>query len=544
MKIYFKWALLLQIVFSLAGNAKIKFEQGYFINNQGVKIECLIKNTDWRNNPSNFLHKLSEKGDINFHPVRFETEFKNWMTKADAWCISRQLWWGHQIPAWYKKADILKENPIVSSDSPGVDYVQDDDVLDTWFSSALWPIIMTGNHENKPNDSLPTSLLVTGYDLIFFWISKMIFMSTELKGKVPFSDVLIHGLIRDKNGKKMSKSLGNGVDPMEVIDKYGNDSLRWFLLSGSAPGNDLRFDDKKLIDSNNFINKWYNVAKFATTLASEKDIRELSIKDIKLDNKIDIQTYQKISQLESKIEKWLLEESSNKYNISLLAREVYDFYWNVFANKYLELSKYSSDWKPFVFAFKKLNQMLSPFLPFVCEEIYQSIFKTKKDDSVFLYKDFSDKEKFSKIAKDKSISKIDIFKLIDFWSADIDKVMNFTKFHVKDVSFEINWNDKKSSEILSKYISKKKSTVFADNTNNSLIWQSMDDGTIKLFSIDKKEVNNSINSEINAFLFNKYENELKRSEKIINNKMIKANKPDLYNLELSKYNYFKMLLNK
>ncbi len=202
---------------------------------------------------------------VNFVPERFEGTYLRWMENIRDWCISRQLWWGHRIPAWYHNET---GEVYVGKDAPtdSENWTQDEDVLDTWFSSALWPFSTMGWPDTDAKDFnryFPTSALVTGYDIIFFWVSRMIFQSLEFTGKQPFNDVLIHGLIRDSEGRKMSKSLGNGVDPMEVIDQYGADSLRWFLLTGSTPGNDLRFYWEKIESTWNFANKIWNASRFA-----------------------------------------------------------------------------------------------------------------------------------------------------------------------------------------------------------------------------------------------------------------------------------------
>ena len=202
-----------------------------------------------------------------FHPERFLKIYENWMNNIQDWCISRQLWWGHRIPAWYKGDEVM-----VQVESPGDGWIQDEDVLDTWFSSALWPFSTLGWPEETADlrRYYPGDVLVTGYDIIFFWVARMIFQGRLFTKQDPFKDVLLHGLIRDSKGRKMSKSLGNGVDPIDVINKYGVDALRYFLTTNSAPGADLRYEEEKVESSWNFINKLWNIARFISMNVNEK----------------------------------------------------------------------------------------------------------------------------------------------------------------------------------------------------------------------------------------------------------------------------------
>ncbi|MFQ7079108.1 MAG: class I tRNA ligase family protein, partial [Christensenellaceae bacterium] len=216
------------------------------------------------------------KNKVRFVPERFSKTYYNWMENVRDWCISRQLWWGHRIPVWYCKACgkviCSKEDPAHCPECGSSELRQDEDVLDTWFSSALWPFSTLGFPEETEDYKYfyPTDVLVTGYDIIFFWVARMIFSGIEHTGKVPFHDVLIHGIVRDEQGRKMSKSLGNGIDPLEIIEKYGADSLRLSLLTGVAPGNDTRYSDVKVESCRNFINKLWNASRFVFMNARER----------------------------------------------------------------------------------------------------------------------------------------------------------------------------------------------------------------------------------------------------------------------------------
>ena len=324
------------------------------------------------------LANQDKDSKVNFIPGRVEKTFKQWMENIEDWCISRQLWWGHQVPAWYHK----ETGEVYVGKVPPQDienWKQDEDVLDTWFSSALWPFSTMGwpDTENELYKRyFPTDTLVTGYDIIFFWVSRMIFQSLEFTDERPFKDVLIHGLIRDEQGRKMSKSLGNGVDPMDVIDEYGADTLRFFLTTNSAPGMDLRYIPEKLEASWNFINKIWNSARFV-------------LMNIDEDMKFEDSTFEHLNLSDQ----WILnrlndviisvDENMDKYEFVNVGSELYNFIWDDFCSWYIELSKVhlNSDndqekratQETLVYVLNSIVRLLHPFMPFVTEEIYQSM---------------------------------------------------------------------------------------------------------------------------------------------------------------------------
>ncbi|MBQ5926611.1 MAG: valine--tRNA ligase [Clostridia bacterium] len=321
------------------------------------------------------------KNRVRFVPERFSKIYYNWMENVRDWCISRQLWWGHRIPVWYcdECGAVIceKEDPTSCPACGNKNIYQDEDVLDTWFSSALWPFSTLGFPEETEDYQYfyPTDVLVTGYDIIFFWVSRMIFSGIEHTGKAPFQDVLIHGIIRDEQGRKMSKSLGNGIDPLEVIEKYGADSLRLSLMTGVAPGNDTRYSDAKVEASRNFINKLWNASRFVFMNADGKKIPTVdSVKLTPADKWI-------ISKLESCIRE--VTTNLNKYELGVAADLVTGFVWDDFCDWYIELSKpalYGEDEEKklgalsvLCFVLENALKLLHPFIPFVTEEIYASL---------------------------------------------------------------------------------------------------------------------------------------------------------------------------
>ena len=315
-------------------------------------------------------------GRVRFEPERFTKIYTNWMENVHDWCISRQLWWGHRIPAYYCSGCgemVVSKTDVDTCPKCGGHMTQESDVLDTWFSSALWPFSTLGWPDKTPELAkyYPTSVLVTGYDIIFFWVARMIFSGLEHMGKEPFSTVFIHGLVRDAKGRKMSKSLGNGIDPLEVIDKYGADALRFALATGNAPGNDMRFSDEKIEAARNFANKLWNAARFV--------LMNLDIDEVKLPEAADLA-------LE---DKWILDklndlaanvcQNLDHYEVGVSLANIYDFVWDMFCDWYIELCKprLSAGDKTaqnvIAYVLRETLKLLHPFMPFITEEIYQKL---------------------------------------------------------------------------------------------------------------------------------------------------------------------------
>ena len=333
-------------------------------------------------------------GDVKFIPERFDKTYFNWMENIRDWCISRQLWWGHRIPAYYCK-DCgnmqVSENEVTKCNKCGSTNIeQDDETLDTWFSSALWPFSTLGWPEQTEDFKYfyPTDTLVTGYDIIFFWVARMIFSAIEHTGQVPFKNVFIHGIVRDSQGRKMSKSLGNGIDPIEVIDKYGTDALRFSLILGISPGNDIRYMPEKLEAASNFANKLWNASKFV--LGNLENYKEIEFKDIEKSL-----TYSD-KWILSKLNKLVLDITNNidGFELGVFAQKIYDFIWNEFCDWYIEMVKprlYNEEDKTKLAAQYTLNKVLAdslkllhPIMPFITEEIYTKLYNN--DESIMISK--------------------------------------------------------------------------------------------------------------------------------------------------------------
>ncbi|WP_243291160.1 valine--tRNA ligase [Bacillus sp. FJAT-47783] len=351
------------------------------------------------------LQKSEEK--VQFVPDRFEKTYLHWMENIRDWCISRQLWWGHRIPAWYHK----ETGEVYVGCEPPQDienWEQDSDVLDTWFSSALWPFSTMGWPDENASDYnryYPTNVLVTGYDIIFFWVSRMIFQALEFTDKRPFKDVLIHGLVRDAEGRKMSKSLGNGVDPMDVIEKYGADSLRYFLATGSSPGQDLRFSFEKVESVWNFANKIWNASRFALM-----NMDGLTYEEIDLTGEKSVADKWILTRLNETIES--VTKLAEKYEFGEVGRVLYNFIWDDFCDWYIEMAKlplYGEDEAQkhttrsiLAYVLDQTMRLLHPFMPFITEEIWQNlphqgesitVSEWPKVRSDFMFKDASNEMK-------------------------------------------------------------------------------------------------------------------------------------------------------
>ena len=324
-----------------------------------------------------------------FIPSRFDKIYFHWLENIKDWCISRQIWWGHRIPAWYcqdcNEIIVSKTKPTKCSKCSGENLVQDEDTLDTWFSSALWPYSTLGwpNNTDDFKYFYPTDTLVTGYDIIFFWVVRMIFSALKNTGRVPFKHVFIHGLVRDEQGRKMSKSLGNGVDPLEVIDKYGADALRFMLANGTNAGNDMRYSEDKVIAARNFANKLWNASRFILmNIDFDCDLlglpTDLKIEDMWIITKTNIFVKE-------------ITENIENFEISIASQKIYEFIWDVVCDWYIEISKIrlgkdSEDsinvQKILVYVMSVVLKLLHPFMPFITEEIYSAI--PHSDESIMI----------------------------------------------------------------------------------------------------------------------------------------------------------------
>ncbi|WP_418774717.1 valine--tRNA ligase [Hominenteromicrobium sp.] len=319
-------------------------------------------------------------GDIRFIPERMDKVYYNWMENIKDWCISRQLWWGHQIPAWYCECGetIVSETvPTVCPKCGGTHLTRDPDTLDTWFSSALWPFSTLGWPDNTEELKYfyPTNTLVTGYDIIFFWVARMIFSGLEHMGEVPFNTVFFHGLIRDAQGRKMSKSLGNGVDPLDVISVYGADALRFTLVTGNSPGNDLRFSEEKVSASRNFANKIWNAARFILMNIEGKDIDCALPKKLYTSDKWILNRFNNVTAA--------VTENLEKFELGMAVSKLYDFIWDDFCDWYIELAKIrmngadeesaDSARRALVWTMSNTLKLLHPFMPYITEEIWQTL---------------------------------------------------------------------------------------------------------------------------------------------------------------------------
>ena len=319
-------------------------------------------------------------GDIRFIPERMDKVYYNWMENIKDWCISRQLWWGHQIPAWYCECGetiVSEAVPTVCPKCGGTHLTRDPDTLDTWFSSALWPFSTLGWPDNTEELKYfyPTNTLVTGYDIIFFWVARMIFSGLEHMGEVPFNTVFFHGLIRDAQGRKMSKSLGNGVDPLDVISVYGADALRFTLVTGNSPGNDLRFSEEKVSASRNFANKIWNAARFILMNIKGKDIDCALPKKLYTSDKWILNRFNNVTAA--------VTENLEKFELGMAVSKLYDFIWDDFCDWYIELAKIrmngadeesaDSARRVLVWTMSNTLKLLHPFMPYITEEIWQTL---------------------------------------------------------------------------------------------------------------------------------------------------------------------------
>ncbi len=323
--------------------------------------------------------EVVKDGRIRFVPERFTKTYLNWMENVHDWCISRQLWWGHQIPAWTCEdcghITVSREDPCECEQCRSKKIRREEDVLDTWFSSALWPFSTMGWPDKTPELEYwyPTSLMITGYDIIFFWVARMIFSGMEHMKQEPFRTVLIHGLVRDSQGRKMSKSLGNGIDPLEMVDKYGADALRFNLITGNSPGNDMRFYVEKCEAMRNFCNKIWNASRFV--------MMNLTIDKNELPDKLEIEDKWILSKLNDVVKE--VCENMDAYELGVAAGKIYDFIWDSYCDWYIELTKPRLNGgdeesrlgaqKVLLYVLTEILKLAHPFMPFITEEIWQAL---------------------------------------------------------------------------------------------------------------------------------------------------------------------------
>ena len=334
--------------------------------------------------------RVVNDGEVQFVPDRFAKTYTNWMENVHDWCISRQLWWGHQIPVWYcadcGHMTVSRTDPTECEACHSKNIERDPDVLDTWFSSALWPFSTLGWPEETEDLKYfyPTDVLVTGYDIIFFWVARMIFSGCEHTGKPPFHTVFIHGLVRDDKGRKMSKSLGNGIDPLEMAEKYGADALRFNLITGNSPGNDMRFYVEKCEAMRNFANKIWNASRFV--------MMNLTIDEVKLPEKLELEDKWVLSRLNTLVKE--VTENMDAYELGVASAKVYDFIWDTYCDWYIELTKGRmqaddqaarlSAENVLCYVLIQMLKLLHPFMPFITEEIYQALPHVAGEDASFI----------------------------------------------------------------------------------------------------------------------------------------------------------------
>ena len=489
----------------------------------GVVVEPRLSK-QWFVKMDVLARQVLENDEYRFVPERFKGTLEHWLTDIQDWCVSRQLWWGHRIPAWYKGDEVK-----VQVECPGEGWVQDEDVLDTWFSSALWPFSTMGwpEHTAMLDRYYPTSCLVTGYDIIFFWVARMLFQGIEFTHHAPFKDILIHGLIRDKEGRKMSKSLGNGVDPFDVIAKYGTDSLRYFLTTNSAPGLDLRYDETKVESSWNYLNKIWNISRYVMMNLGD-DFKETKIEV----SKLNLASKFILGKLNKVIEN--VDYNMDKYEFGEAARTLYTFVWDDFASWYVEISKVdlaSNDEinkqmtkNVLVYVLKSIVKLLHPFIPFITEEIYLSL--PHDEESITISSWPTVKKEFSFDAEIESISSlIEIITAVRNERAKANKApkepINIT-IYAKDSNTLDTIN--KTSNYLTKFTNPKElkfTTEALESKGNVVVV--LKNATLYIPSSDLVDIEEVI-KKLEANL-KKLEGELKRSEAMLSNESFISKAP-------------------
>lgn len=502
-----------------------------------IKMDNLVKNTIKMQNDFN--------DKVDFYPNRFNKTLLTWLENTEDWCISRQLWWGHQIPVWYHK----KTNEIYCNTTPPKDlenWIQDEDVLDTWFSSGMWPLLTTKWNSNDQffKRYFPTALMVTGMDILFFWVSRMMNFSQYLVQKRPFKDVLIHGLIRDAQGKKMSKSLGNGIDPFDIINEYGLDTMRLFFASSTTVGEDLNFSTERLGANWNYLNKIWNIAKYIENL---DEINEsFSIQDVHEFCDVNKWIIAELSKLSVEMNK-----NMDKYNLVVATKDLYDFIWNTFASNYLEYTKVllqdttfkNETIKTIRYVFNQILIMLHPFAPNISEEIWLNLNQT--NESILLQKYPMVNFEFESIIINK-IAKIilEIRKLR--LQENINNKTNLC-FELVSANDEFYNSNIKLINLLLVLVNAKVSEIKKSSVNSCTYELVIDDFILKTWyekSIDYDTQIKKVSEQLKYL-----ENEIKRATNLLNNQgfvnkapteLIAKEKDKLNNLEKEQANLLKI----
>ena len=477
---------------------KIKHNVGHS-ERSGVMIEPYLSK-QWfvkmRPLADRVLENQKDKDNkVHFVPQRFEKIMEHWMEITYDWCISRQLWWGHRIPAWYKGDEVF-----VGETSPGDDWVQDPDVLDTWFSSALWPFSTLGWPEDTEDMKkfYPNNVLVTGYDIIPFWVNRMTFQGLHFTNKRPFKDCLIHGLIRDKLGRKMSKSLGNGVDPMDVIDKYGADALRFFLSTSTAAGMDLRYDEEKVKSTWNFINKLWNASRFVLMNIADLNKSNFSVENL---NEEDKWILTKLNLTIKNVTK-----AMERYEFNNVGTELYSFIWNDFCDNYIEFAKFSLDCPTtksvLLIVLTDVLKLLHPFMPYVTDEIY-SLLPLKEDNIMISKYPVFDKTMVFKKELEKVDDKIEFIKL--FRNIKLENKIG------KD--FQVKINNNMNYDIILKILKVSNENIVNDSDKNNINIK-YNDYDLSIYYEIKED---SLNQELKLKQIESLKNSIIRRENLLKN---------------------------